>query len=176
MLRAGICDLRICDLEMDCPIGPARPVRWAAVRPVRPAPHGLVRRKEGAIRTPTPRPPPGVRSAASSASQRRFPPRGQLTCGVTIWRAMICRIYPPCDAFPAGLPRICGRAAARFRPGRPWRFRPAGNARFPGRAVAFPPGYPGVSAGRRHGPPRVPGAAVPTGPVPEPAAGLIAGV
>ena len=141
MLRAGICDLGICDLEMDCPVGPARPARWASVRLVRPAqPRSRPPRKEGTIRTRTPGPPPGVRSAASSASQRRFPPRGPLTCGVTIWRAMICRLYP-------AMRRVSRRAAAHFRPGCR-AFPPREALAFPpGRYRAFPRACRGVSAG-----------------------------
>jgi hypothetical protein len=156
MLRPGICDLRICDLEMDCPAGPSSPARWAAVRPVRPRPRRSRPPERRGNPDTHPRPPPGVRSAAGSASQRRFPSRGPLTCGVTIWRAMICRIYPAMRRVSRRDPAHLWPGCRAFPPRKALAFRPVGNARFPGHAVAFPghavafpPGYPGVSAGRR---------------------------
>jgi len=70
-------------------------------------------------------------------------------------RAGLPRVSAP------GGPGVSARQVTRVSPGVPWRFRRD--------TPAFPP-----DGGR--GPPRVPGAAVPTGPVPEPVAGLIAGV
>jgi hypothetical protein len=102
--------------------------------------------------TGTRSPGPAARHALSRglASQRRVPTGRPLTCGVTSWRAMICRIYARyVTPFHAGMPPVSGRG--------PWRFRPGGAARFPRSAVAFPAGVPwrfgagcrGVSAGRR---------------------------
>ena len=133
MLRAGIFDLRTCDLEMGCPAGPAGPPPGPRCGPPGPA---HVRSR-----------PPG-----KNGQSRHAPPARRLACvqrlawpasgafrleGADLPRYRLAdddlRIYPPpCDAFPAGMPRICGRDAARFRPRETWRFHPAGNARFPG--------------------------------------------
>jgi hypothetical protein len=101
--------------------------------------------------TGTRSPGPAARHALSRglASQRRVPTGRPLTCGVTSWRAMICRIYARyVTPFHAGMPPVSGRGPWRFRPGGP-RVSPGVPWRFPRGAVAFPPGCRGVSAGCR---------------------------
>jgi hypothetical protein len=133
MLRAGICDLRTCDLEMGCTAGPAGPSPGPRCGPSGP-PHVL----SG---------PPG-----KNGQSRHAPPARRPACARRlVWPAsdafrledadlLLYRLadddlphLPPLrDTFPAGMPPICGRDAARFRPRETWRFHPAGNARFPG--------------------------------------------
>jgi hypothetical protein len=147
------------------PAPPAGPLCGSSAPPT----DGLVRPEEGATRDKLARSAAWHAFSGGLAGQRCIPPGGPLTCCVTAWRAIICRIYvPPGDAFPTGLPRVSGRGpcvSARRVPGvsRPecrgvsagvaWRFRRG--------SVAFPPGWRGVSAGvaRRSGRRRVRAAA-----------------
>ena len=147
MLRAGICDLGTCDLKMRRPsVRPAPPAgplcdssapgSWAA---------SSARKSEGS---------PRIRHPARRLAcvQRRIGQpavrsvRGSLTCSVTVWRPLICRVYAPprcalCRLFPVGAMRFgpIGRGVSARR----------GAARFPRRAVAFPLECCGVSGGVR---------------------------
>jgi len=119
-----------------------------------------------------------------AASLLRVPPEGPLTCGFTAWRAITCSIYTRRGTarfpygrrmFPAGPPCVSPGGRDVSRPGR--------RRTFPRAPVMFPPDCGGVSAGNRSVPPeggrrlpRVPGAAVPMGPAPEPAAALFPAV
>ena len=143
--------------------------KWAAGRPghprqlgrcaARPAPPtaGLVRPEKGGNPDTLPGPPPGVRSAAGLAGQRRG----------SAWMAADLRRYrltgddrphlpPPCDAFPAGMPShlrpgcrafpppgpgVSARWVPRVSPGVPWRFRRDTPA-FPRDGWRGPPAFP----------------------------------
>ena len=156
MLRAGICDLGTCDLEMGGRVSPAGPAGWDALRPVRPPTYRLVRRPR-TVSSPwrerseighagPPRYPACVQRRA--ASLLRVPPEGPLTCGFTVWRAITGSIYARRAL------RVSRMAAACFRPGA-MRFPPAGHnvsprwaphvsagvpQRFRWSAAGFPPG------------------------------------
>ncbi len=182
MLRAGICDLGTCDLEMGWPVSLAGPASCrCAAHPPRPLTASSAW-KGGQLGTRSPGPPPGMRSAAgwpasgafrrSTADLRRYL---QADDDLPHLRPGTLRRFPPgCRPFPAGpcvsaLGRgVSARRVPRVSPRVPWRYRRS--------IVAFPPGCRGVSAGRRCGRPGVPGAAVPTAPAPESAAGLFPGV
>jgi hypothetical protein len=176
MLRAGICDLRTCDLEMGCPAGPAGPPPGPRCGPPGPA---HVRSRPPGKNGQSRHAPLGRRPAC--VQRLAWPASGAFRLeGADLPRYRLAdddlRIYPPpCDAFPAGMPRICGRDAARFRPRETWRFHPAGNARFPGVPWRFRRDTPSFPPDGGRGRSCVPGAAVPAGPVPEPAVGLIPG-
>jgi hypothetical protein len=157
------------------PVRAARQMGRCAARP--PCPLTASSAPERGI-TRTRSPGPAARHALSRglASQRRVPTGRPLTCGVTSWRAMICRIYARyVTPFHAGMPPVSGRG--------PWRFRPGGAARFPGVPRRFPPGRRGVSAGvpwrfRRtagSGCRAFPAPVVPAATAPEPAVGLFPG-
>jgi hypothetical protein len=188
MLRAGICDLRTCDLEMAGRSVRPAPASWAAVGLVRPPADGLVRpakRDNSGHARPAARP---------VCAQRRV---GRRNSAFRLRAADLRRYLPADDDLPHLRPatrRVSRRDAARFRPG-VMRFRPGAVAFPPGGCRAFPPECRGVSARRvprvspgvpwrfrpgaavfppdgGRGLPRVPGAAVPTPPAPEPAAGI----
>ena len=100
MLRAGICDLGTCDVEMGCRVSSVSLAGRDALRSARPPTYRLVRHHELS------RPPWRERSEIGYASpprhlacvQRRaaillrVPPEGPLTCGFTAWRAITCSI------------------------------------------------------------------------------------
>ena len=176
MLRAGICDLGTCDLEMGARVSPARlrqPGRGALVRR---RPHaGPVRPGEGRIRLWACPPACRLARVQRRAASWQARPVWQLTCSVTIGQAKICRI-PPAGAVrfrPGGSLRSCpaclavsARGSWAFPPGMRQRFCPErGKARrgeagrvSAGDAPAFPAG--------RHRPAAGPGR-LPWGPPPE---------
>ncbi len=127
-------------------VRPPRQLGRCAARPPRPLTASSAPER-GTTRDTLARPAARHALSGGLAGQRRVPPGGPLTCGVTSRRTMICRIYAP--------PRyaVSRRDAARFRPGatrfRPGAvaFPPGGCRAFPPSAVALPPGYRGVSAG-----------------------------
>src|SRR6266576_4750829 len=133
MLRAGICDLGTCDLEMGWPAGPGGPARWAAVRLVRPSTDGLVR--------------PGKRDNWDTLARPRRPACAQQRVGQPAARsdrraADLRRYLLVGDDLPHLRPlryAVARRDAARFRPGAV-AFPPGGAARFPRSTVAFPAG------------------------------------
>jgi len=180
MLRAGICDLGTCDLKMRRPsVRPAPPAgplcdssapgSWAA---------SSARKSEGS---------PRIRHPARRLAcvQRRIGQpvvrsvRGSLTCSVTVWRPLICRVYaPPRCAFAAcfrSAPCVSAPSAVAFLPGRAPRVSPGVPSRFPWSAAAFPPGYLRVSAGRRAQDAACSRRGRPHGLAPEPAAGPLPG-
>ena len=178
MLRAGLCDLGTCDLEIGCrPVHHARPAGTscgssARSRTVSPA------GKRGQPGACSPGPPPGVRSAAGCRSPH-VPAGRPVTCGVTAWQAMACRI---CARRALCVSRM---AAASFRPGacfsarRPWHFPPRGRHAFPYKCRSVSPRVPRRfrRVRRRFPAKRAPAAAcpcpaVPGGPAPVPAAHL----
>jgi hypothetical protein len=74
-----------------------------------------------------------------------------LTCSVTVWRAVICRVYAPprcavCRGFPAGAMRFRPRGRGVSAP-RPWRFRPPGCRAFPPQCRGVSLEWRGVSGG-----------------------------
>lgn len=139
MLRAGICDLGTCDVEMGWPVSPAGPLAGPLCGSSAPPANGLVR--------------PGKRDNSGHARRARRPACAQRRVGRPAARsarraADLRRYLLADDDLPHLRPatrRVSRRDAARFRPGA-WRFRPAGAARFPRSATAFPPGCRGVSA------------------------------
>jgi hypothetical protein len=188
MLRAGICDLGTCDVEMGCRVSSVSLAGRDALRPARPPTYRLVRhhelsrppwRERNENRARLPATPPGMCSAA-----------GRQPAVYSAGRATDLRLY--CLA-GHNLQHLHPAGTARFPYGR--RMFPAGCHAFPQEAVTFPapvgavrfhrtpvmfpPECGGVSAGYRGVPPeggrrlpRVPCAAVPMGPAPEPAAAL----
>jgi len=119
-----------------------------------------------------------------AASLLRVPPEGPLTCGFTAWRAITCSIYTRRALRVSRMAAACFRLGPHAFPREAVMFpAPVGAARFRRAPVMFPPDCGGVSAGDRSVPPeggrrlpRVPGAAVPMGPAPEPAAALFPAV
>jgi hypothetical protein len=168
MLRAGICDLGTCDLEMGrlaCPPG------RDAGRPVHPTPRTASSAQErrdpfGARRRPR------VRRAAGLL---HVPPGEPLTCSVTVQRAMMCRICARRrGAFRREVPCVSARIAAAFPLGTAGVSAPGSAVFPPGGAAVFPRGMPGVSA--RTAPAR--GASrerLPSAPVSYPRRGLLPG-
>ena len=180
MLRAGICDLGTCDLEMGWPVSLAGPASCrCAAHPPRPLTASSAW-KGGQLGTRSPGPPPGMRSAAgwpasgafrrSTADLRRYL---QADDDLPHLRPGTLRRFPPgCRPFPAGpcvsaLGRgVSARRVPRVSPRVPWRYRRS--------MVAFPPGVPRCfrrtavrAAGRsRRGRPYGPGAGVRRRPVP----------
>ena len=192
MLRAGICDLGTCDVEMGCRVSSVSLAGRDALRPARPPTYRLVRhhelsrppwRERNENRARLPATPPGMCSAA-----------GRQPAVYSAGRATDLRLYclaghnlqhlhPAGTArfpygrrmFPAGPPCVSPGGRDVSRPGR--------RRTFPRAPVMFTPDCGGVSAGNRSVPPeggrrlpRVPGAAVPMGPAPEPAAALFPAV
>ena len=178
---------------MGCRVSPAGPADWSALRPVRrprtvsSAARELSRppwRERGEIgHVCPPRHPACVQQRA--ASLLRVSPEGPMTCGLTVWRAITSSIYNPGGhcAFPVWPPHLSGQVpcvspweavmfAARWAPhvsaGVPRRFRRS--------AAGFPPGTVVLRRKAGAGRPRVPCAAVPMGPVPEPTAALFPAV
>jgi hypothetical protein len=145
MLRAGICDLGTCDLEIGgvaCPAGQGcwRPVRTAQGRLPPP-------RREGIRLGRARRLPPGARSAAG----------GRLAARSARRAADLQRYRPVGDEMPHLRPAVWRVSAGRcraFRPGKPRRFRPGrrgvsapGATAFPSRGAAgFCPGCRGFPA------------------------------
>ncbi len=157
MLRAGICDLGTCDLEMGWPVSPAAPPAGPLCGSPAPPTNGFVRpgkRDNSGHARPARRPAcaqrrvgrPAARSARRAADLRRYL---QADDDLPHLRPATLRRFPPgCRPFPAGghsfPPRgrgISARRVPRVSPRVPWRYRRG--------TVAFPPGCRGVSAGRR---------------------------
>jgi hypothetical protein len=172
MLRAGICDLGTCDLEMGgvgLPAGPG----CRAARPPHPTDGFLRPGETGSVW--------GAPSACRRARVRRaagllhVPPGEPLTCSVTVQRAMMCRICARRrGAFRREVPCVSARIAAAFPLGTAGVSAPGSAVFPPGGAAVFPRGMPGVSA--RTAPAR--GASrerLPSAPVSYPRRGLLPG-
>jgi hypothetical protein len=122
MLRAGICDLGTCDLEIGCPAGSMRPVSGGRPAPRPPARNCLARPGERAN-------PGRARWARRPACDQQWiagplhvPLEGPLTCGATAGD---------------GQPQLRPGGGARCRHGRR-EFPAPGARRFRPAAVAFP--------------------------------------
>jgi hypothetical protein len=138
MLRAGICDLGTCDLEMGGGARPGRPGCWAA-RPPHPT-DGFLRPGETGSVWGT---PPACRRARvrRAAGLLHISPGEQLTCSVTVQWAVICRIFARrCGAFRREVPWVSARIARGVSARDGGRFRPGCRGVSAPGAAAFPPG------------------------------------
>jgi hypothetical protein len=146
MLRAGICDLGTCDLEMGWVAGPAD---RDAGRPVHPTPRTASSARERRDPFGARRRPAAGRAFGGWAGLLHFRPGEPLTCSVTVQRAMICRTCARrCGAFRRGgavrfgpdSRGVSARDGGRFRPGRRGVSDPGRCGVSARDAPAFPPG------------------------------------